>query len=43
VVDPVQGREPADRGRRGLVRRGRHGWELSEHGREWVELLTYGQ
>jgi hypothetical protein len=26
---------------RGLVRRGRRGWELSERGREWAELLTY--
>jgi hypothetical protein len=26
---------------RGLVRRGRHGWQLSDRGREWAELLTY--
>ncbi len=26
---------------RGLVRQGKRGWELSQRGREWLEILTY--
>lgn len=28
-------------GCRGLVRQGKRGWELTERGREWLEILTY--
>lgn len=40
VVSRVDETELARSNCRGLVRRGKRGWELSERGRDWVELLT---
>jgi murein DD-endopeptidase MepM/ murein hydrolase activator NlpD len=41
AVGRVNEAELARNNCRGLVRRGKRGWELGERGREWVELLTY--
>jgi murein DD-endopeptidase MepM/ murein hydrolase activator NlpD len=40
-VARVDEAELARRGCRGLVQRGKRGWSLSDHGREWLEILTY--
>lgn len=41
AVARVDEAELARNGCRGLVQRDKRGWTLSEHGREWVEILIY--
>lgn len=43
IVRMVNEAELARNNCRRLLRRGTQGWVLSERGREWVELLTYGE
>jgi len=40
-VARVDEAELARNGCRGLVQRNKRGWSLTEHGREWLEILTY--
>jgi len=41
VVARVNEAELARNGCRNLVQRARNGWILSDHGREWLQILTY--
>jgi murein DD-endopeptidase MepM/ murein hydrolase activator NlpD len=41
AVARVDETELARHGCRGLVQRAKRGWSLSDHGRQWLEILTY--
>ncbi len=41
VLKLVNETELANNNCQGLVRRGAHGWKLTERGRDWIALLTY--